>query len=209
MALKALPQIQKHSDKTGGAAAHTDPPPTHPHRPGGSSVLTGGGSPAQTASSPTITRRRHRTTTWVLPSESPQPQPQPQPLSPCAQPHVLVMRSRTAWCCPRGGGCATAHPCAVSTQPWELCSEQGHPLRAVAQRSARDAPSALTVAQRPPNAHPVPESLRPQRSSHHLDTAALLLLVAKSQTMGAHSTWSRRSLPRTVMTGLARGGTAT
>lgn len=26
MALKALPQIQKHSDKTGGAAAHTDPP---------------------------------------------------------------------------------------------------------------------------------------------------------------------------------------
>lgn len=150
MALKALPQIQKHSDKTGGAAAHTDPPPTHPHRPGGSSVLTGGGSPAQTASSPTITRRRHRTTTWVLPSESPQPQPQPQPLSPCAQPHMLVMRSRTAWCCPRGGGCATAHPCAVSTQPWELCSEQGHPLGDVAQRSARDAPSALTVAQRPP-----------------------------------------------------------
>lgn len=38
-----LLQIQKkNSNKTGGAAALKDPPPplTHPHRPGGSSVLT-------------------------------------------------------------------------------------------------------------------------------------------------------------------------
>lgn len=50
---------------------------------------------------------------------------------------------------------------------------------------------------RDPNAHPVPKSLHAQHSPHHLDTAALFLLVAKSQTIGAHSIWSRQSLPRT------------